>query len=293
MLYSGNGQLVLASESKLVEFLNSVVFVLGAPDPEMGRVQEVLETIGGSVSSVVVEAKIEFATVNGVRCHAGNAYKADPVHTDKMLVWLECRATEFVTPFISIDHHNDGDFGFGMNAENYWEGSSIGQLHRLLIVNGAHPAVLDKLFGADRYLVAASDHCPAAAYKGQCPGVDAMELANYRAARNAAFLKMDIEEYIASLSVSMEKAVSLPEMELGGEVYYVASEPIEFLNEVSLRLGIAVEYVMGGNARDPRTKVGLLGGSPALTAAWMKAKEGVLVDIYGAPARGYAGGYLA
>lgn len=292
MLYSGNGQLVLASESKLVEFLNSVVFVLGAPDPEMGRVQEVLGTIGGSVSSVVVEAKIEFATVNGVRCHAGNAYKVDSIHTDKMLVWIECGSAEMVCPFISIDHHNDGDFGFGMNAENYWQGSSIGQLHRLLLVNGAHPAVLDKLFGADRYLVAASDHCPSAAYKGQCPGVDAQELADYRAARNAEFLSMDVEKYIASLSVSMEKAVSLPEMELGGEVYYVASEPIDYLNEVSLRLGIAVEYVMDGNARDPRTKIGLLGGSPALTAAWMAAKEGVLVGIYGTPARGYAGGYL-
>ena len=82
------------------------------------------------------------------------------------------------------------------------------------------------------------------------------------------------------------------QLTIEGEVYYVASKPIDYLNEVSLRLGIAVEYVMDGNARDPRTKVGLLGGSPSLTAAWMAAKEGILVGIYGSPARGYAGGYL-
>ena len=283
MLYSGSDKLVLASEVNIQAFLSSVVFVIGARDPEMERIEHVLCRIGAGYIT---------AAINGVRCHAGNAYKADPVHTDKMLVWVECGTAEMVCPFISIDHHNEGDFGFSMGPENYWEGSSIGQLYRLLMVNGSHPAFLDTVFGDDRYLIAASDHCPAAAYKGLCTGIDPDKLAGYRAARNAEFLKMSVEEYIDGLNNSIELAKALPVMELGGEVYYVASEPIEFLNEVSLRLGITVEYVMGGNARDPRTKIGLLGGSPALTAAWMAAKEGVLVGIYGSPARGYAGGYL-
>lgn len=283
MLYSGNGQLVLASESKLVEFLNSVVFVLGAPDPEMDRIEHILCRIGAGYLTAVV---------NGVRCHAGNAYKADPVYTDKMLVWVECGSSNMSCPHIRIDHHNRGDFGFNMGPENYWEGSSIGQLYRLLMVNGSNQCFLDSVFGADKYLIAASDHCPAAAYKGLCTGIEPDELAGYRAVRNAEFLKMDIEEYIDGLNNSIELAKALPEMELGGEVYYVASKPIELLNEVSLRLGIAVEYIMEGNARDPRTKVGLLGGSPSLTAAWVAAKEGILIGIYGAPARGYAGGYL-
>lgn len=283
MLYSGNNNLVLANSAKIKGFLDSVVFVLGARDPEMGRIEHVLHNIGAGF----IHAKI-----NGVRCHAGNAYKADPVHTDKMLVWVECGTAEMVCPFISIDHHNDGDFGFNMGPENYWEGSSIGQLYRLLMANGSHPAFLDSVFGADKYLIAASDHCPAAAYKGLCAGIEPDELASYRAVRNAEFLKMSVEEYIDGLNNSIELAKALPVKELGGEVYSVANEPIDYLNEVSLRLGIAVEYVMPGSQRDPRTKVGLLGGSPSLTAAWMEHKKDSLVGIYGSPARGYAGGYL-
>ena len=284
MLYSGSDKLVLASEVNIQTFLDSVVFVLGARDPEMDRIEHVLYRIG---------AGLTHATIDGVRCHAGNAYKADMVFTNKMLVWVECGSSNMSCPHIRIDHHNRGDFGFNMGPENYWEGSSIGQLYRLLLANGSNQCFLDSVFGADKYLIAASDHCPAAAYKGLCTGIEPDVLAGYRAVRNAEFLKMDIEEYIDGLNNSIELAKALPVMELGGEPYSVALRPIDYLNEVSLRLGIAVEYVMDGNARDPRTKVGLLGGSPALTAAWMKAKEGMLTDIYGAPARGYAGGYLA
>ena len=284
MLYSGNNNLVLANSAKIKGFLDSVVFVLGAADPEMARIEKVLHDIG---------AGFTYATVNEVRCHPGNAYKADQMHTHNMIVWVECGSAEMACPHIRIDHHNEGDNGFSMGPENFWEGSSLGQLYRLLLANGAAQSVLDSLFGEDKYLVAASDHCPAAAYKGLCPGVDKWELAAYRARRNAEYLKVSVEEYISVLHDSIAIAEKLPVKELGGEVYYVANEPIDYLNEVSLRLGITVEYVMPGSQRDPRVKVGLLGGSPSLTAAWMEHKKDSLVGIYGSPTRGYAGGYLA
>lgn len=283
MLYSGNNNLVLANSAKIKGFLDSVVFVLGAADPEMARIEKVLHDIG---------AGFTYADIGGVRCHPGNAYKADSVFTHNMIVWVECGTAEMVCPHVRIDHHNEGDNGFSMGPENFWEGSSLGQLYRLLLANGASPAVLDSLFGEDKYLVAASDHCPAAAYKGLCPGVDKWDLAAYRARRNAEYIGISTEEYISVLHDSIAIAEKLPVKELGGEVYSVANEPIDYLNEVSLRLGIAVEYVMPGSQRDPRTKVGLLGGSPSLTAAWMEHKKDSLVGIYGSPARGYAGGYL-
>lgn len=179
MLYSGNGSLVLTNQTQLTEFLESVVFVLGAADPEMARIEKVLHDIG---------AGFTYAGIGGVRCHPGNAYKADSVFTHNMIVWVECGTAEMVCPHVRIDHHNEGDFGFAMGPENFWEGSSIGQLYRLLLVNGASPAVLDSLFGEDKYLIAASDHCPAAAYKGLCPGVDKWDLAAYRARRNAEYI---------------------------------------------------------------------------------------------------------
>lgn len=293
MLYNGNEQVVLTNAVQFQDFLESHIFLLGSNDPEMDRIEHIL---------IEINAHYLWALMDGKRCNPGNAYKLDSNSFDILgtgftPVFIECGSSnaEFMAqfvPFVRIDHHNANDPGFAMGPENYWEGSSLGQLYRLLLSKGASPCLLDKYFGEDRYLIAASDHCPAYAYQDKCPGIDPSILKEYRAVRSAKFLNMDIIEYKVRLQNSIEEALKLPQVELRGEIFLLATEEIFQLNEVSLILGLPVQYTMKPNARESRTKIGLLGGSPSLIQSWMEYQQMNLINIYGSPERGYAGGYL-
>jgi hypothetical protein len=105
---------------------------------------------------------------------------------------------------------------------------------------------------------------------------------------------MSVEEWTAIVDSSIAILRALPVATVGGGEYRVSTTDVQLLNHAQLIAGLPVQYIMQGNARDPRTKVGLLGGEPSMIAAWMaeKAESGELVDIYGDPARGYAGGYI-
>jgi hypothetical protein len=288
MLYNGNDQLVLTNTIQFNAFLKQHLFILGAADPEMDRIERAL---------VELSAQYIIAEVDGKRVNPGNAYKMQE-RLPKVFtpIFVECGGTnEYLAqyvPFVKIDHHNPGDFGFDKGPDQYWEGSSLGQLYRLLLANGASPCVLDMAFGEDRYYIAASDHCPSYAYRGLCPGIDPDFLKKSRAVRQADFNRMGLKEYLEKLDESIEKAYSLPTMELGGEAFLIASEEIFMLNEVSLILGLPVQYTMKPNARESRIKIGLLGGSPSLIQSWMEYQQMNLINIYGSPERGYAGGYL-
>jgi hypothetical protein len=153
--------------------------------------------------------------------------------------------------------------------------------------------VADAAFGEERFLVAASDHCPSHAFQGRCPGIDVEALKAMRARNSAAFNKQTPEEWLVVVNAAIEKLKELPVAVVGGQEYSVSVEDIPLLNHAQLITGLPVQYVMAGTPRDPRTKVGLLGGEPEMISAWMAEKRlGELVDVYGDPARGYAGGYL-
>jgi hypothetical protein len=194
---------------------------------------------------------------------------------------------------IVVDHHRPGDAGYGASPERFWEASSIGQMYRLLTRGyWVDVEVANAAFGEERLLIAASDHCPGHAFQGRCPGVDVAALKAMRARNSASFNKMEPDVWLATVEASIAKLRSFPRGSLAGHTYAIASEDIELGNHAQLIAGIPMQYIMAGTARDPRTKVGLLGGEPELIAAWMEFKAGSLVDIYGDPARGYCGGYL-
>jgi len=68
--------------------------------------------------------------------------------------------------------------------------------------------------------------------------------------------------------------------------------PIPEAPEASAITGIALMYSMVDRATG-RMKVGLLGAEPATIREWMErnALEMGLVEVYGDPARGFAGAY--
>ena len=268
---------------------NSIVVILGAADPEMNAVAIACGKLG---------IRTLQAAVDGVACHPGNAYKCDGfvdggVNADDYVISVECVVAGLV-PAFAADHHKPGDRGYGRPPAEFWAASSIGQVFQHLFDGGVPAMSLVEAFGEERYMIAASDHCPSHAFMGRCPGIDVTALKAMRARNSAAFCNMSVEEWTAIVDSSIAILRALPVATAGGGEYRVSVVDVPLLNHAQLIAGIAVQYVMSGNARDPRTKVGLLGGEPPMISAWMaeKLSTGELVDVYGDPQRGYAGGYI-
>lgn len=111
----------------------NVLFILGADDPEMRQIADILTSAGMAFG---------YAAVGAARCHPGNAYKADGVISPegKLLktyvdrVFVECEVAG-VKPVMIIDHHRPGDPGFDLPPSKYWQASSIGQVISFLAKN--------------------------------------------------------------------------------------------------------------------------------------------------------------
>lgn len=290
------------------EFFARHAFILGAADPEMTRIEKVLRTFGARV----IYAAFEGSDGSVARCHGGVAYKATHLlEGDSVLspaatvvsylrdthtpVWVECGipgASRSPESSYVLDHHNPGDPGYGGAPVLYWESSSLGQLWMLLIGHGVDPVAAAAAFGEDARLLAASDHCPSHAFQGRCPGVDVAALRSMRRANAAAFQKKALPDFDREVDAAVAALLALPEVVTSAGTYRVSTGDIPQLNHAQLEAGVPVQYTMPGNARDPRTKIGLLGGEPELIRLWMSSKASELIDIYGDPERGYAGGYL-
>lgn len=153
-------------------------------------------------------------------------------------------------------------------------------------------------------IVAAADHCPAAAYQGRVPGVDPVRLALWRAESRAAFQGRTVEAVLADVEAAAHCLThgeypwgDPAPMVLGGVVDLRESPPIPELPEASLRTG--VPYLASLPMPDGRTQV-VLGGAGEGTVAGTRPVEAFLggwaaahglTDPYGDPARGYAGAY--
>lgn len=288
------------------------LFILGASDPEMARIERHLAG----------RHRYAYAMRDGSRVHPGNAYRAEtfhdvlsdaclalPFNAPYHLVFVECRLEGLaLDDYTVVDHHRDGDPGFGMPPERFLEGSSLGQVLALL---GVDPSPEDRL-------VAAADHCPGAAYQGLCPGVRPVDLADYRTRERLAWIQSRPESaperraLLGDLSVrglnriydqTAARVRSAATLALGGypvkdvRPYGTLSE----LPEVLARIGVCALYrvVPAAGSRDPRCKVGIIGGGlgsapgrePVDAFLAEAADRFGLCDLYGDPVRGYAGGY--
>lgn len=74
-----------------------------------------------------------------------------------------------------IDHHRPGDPGYDCTETDYLNGSSLGQVLRLLKIS---PTLEQKY-------IAAADHCLVAAYRGKCPGIDPHKMLAFRLNKHA------------------------------------------------------------------------------------------------------------
>lgn len=259
---------------------------LGAKDPEMDRIDEILR-----------ENKQPFiyATKDGMRVHAANAYEADAVSAmktkGKSNIFVECRA-ENVSVGGVIDHHRPGDFGYAKEPRRYWEASSLGQVCNLLNIE---PTQKD-------FTLAAMDHCFNAVIQGKCPGVTPEDV-----------LKIKISEISKSTRVSTDKVQNEINRFIiiieNAELVTVDSQEVCDIKEV-LGIGYSLSYLSAqvaasvkGRAvfcriRDEEggpVRIHLCGDVQEKTAEYFKNIWGPangLVKIYGVPSRGYAGGTI-
>jgi hypothetical protein len=266
--------------------VQDVIFVLGAADPEMRAIEELLTTHGVPCARAMVDGK---------RVYPANAYDAElppaaaAVRARGGRVYLvEC--VGHVPPgAVRIDHHHAGDPGFGRPPREYWEASSVGQTVAVLadgIVDGvaATPALR---------LVAAADHCLGAAYRGECPDVEPGALMRWHVTSRALFEKRSETALLRDVDAARQALREATRVELAPGVF-AADLRDRFVPELLLAAARDGQCCLSAvMTRDGRTKVGCLVGTPAQVSAfidsWVPAHQ--LVDVYGDSARGFAGAY--
>ena len=251
------------------------IFILGGADAEMQRIEDILERHN---------VPYTYATVGSGRVHPGNAYKATGplVPEYDTTVFVECAVpVAGGVNVVVIDHHRPGDPGYGAPPEKFWEASSIGQVCNYL---GIAPDEED-------LIVAATDHCLSHAYAGRCPGVDPTRVAEFRIKSKAGFLGKGVDEINADIEAAIQQLKSAsqigPFKDMRGSVVPELPEAASIAGE---------KYIAQVTDRAGAEKV-VVGGStePQDVEYFMKeiGPEMGLTGIYGDPARGFAGGYVA
>jgi hypothetical protein len=265
----------------------STLFILGAMDPEMQEIVRILQELG----SIYI-----FATKDGEAVRPNNAYQADefkaPLGTERV-VFVECQAPfetsdPEVVEIVVIDHHRPGDPGY--DEPDVFRASSIGQLYRFL-------ELPEPEMGSETYLVGVCDHNLTYAYRRWSDAT--LQL---RAAQKAAFLGCteegilkDFHNAIDALKNAMESRPPATDVSGSGKspIDLREGRDIDFANEASAYLGVPIVYGPS-ELPDGRQKFGILGATPSQVQAWLDGEgfAGKLVDRYGVPSRGIAGGYI-
>jgi hypothetical protein len=251
---------------------NNSYFILGAPDPEMLTIEGILK-----------ERKLPygFATLRGRQVQTHEAYRADGttslIPQGAEIVFVECAVMGLQPGFI-IDHHHEGDPGYGKPPACYLEGSSLGQFLAYMDIEPTQ----------QHRVIAAADHCLMHAYKGSCPGVSPAELQAFRTSSRAAargLQEVELTSQIAQASQNLQKAERI---ELGGVLVAFLEEVPPETAEASAREGVPYAYVT--RRSDGTMKAGIQSAPPEAIQAWMDNCG--LKGVYGDPQRGFAGGYF-
>lgn len=255
---------------------NNDLFILGASDPEM---EEIEKRVRGAGLPVL------HAFFGHQRVQPCNAYRATgpSCETDRLVVCVECEVAG-LDAAVRIDHHRPGDPGYGQPPEKYWEASSIGQVCQRL---GIAPT-------KELRIIAAADHCLAAAYRGECPGVDPADLAQWRIASRAAFQRVDplyLMEQVDRAKRILQKApiIVIGDTKVADVRQYGVVKELPEAAAMTNTPFVAQTADKGG-----RQKLVIQAAPVNAVRAFIESwgpQQG-LTEIYGDPQRGFAGGYL-
>lgn len=272
----------------------TLFFLLGTDDPEMKEIERLLTAL---------DQPFAHASVGGRRVHAGNAYAADvpTIPTGRTLVLVECALRSKV-----VDHHRPGDPGYDLPAGKFWEASSLGQIIDLLDreVSDFSERLGWSLLAIPERLrhIAAMDHHPAAAWRGECPGIRPEYVGELRVEAIAAGTGHTVADVLAMVEKWRERKASAPVVNMAGCAVFdftahdcgiVYSLEYLTLQEAAFRDGFACLLRSRDRVGEPDKVIAT--ALSALAVAFFKAEWGPaqgLTGIYGVPERGYAGGYM-
>ena len=272
--------------------LKTTLFILGANDPEMQYIEDILLEENYKVAYATEEdgSRIAASLAYTDRCNHYTLVKDRCIEGITTYVTIE-NGLKFDcdTEVIKIDHHNEGDFGFGMEASQYWQASSVGQLFKLI----------GKRVNNKARLIAAGDHCPAAAYEGLCPNVVPSELLDHRIANRAKFMRLKYDEVMAMFEEAKELILDAKSILISTDSVFTVKdltaidcEQYPMIPEASAYLGIPITNKMY-NEKLGTVCFMVKANNELLVKRWMEAaKENGLVNVYGDAVRGYAGGYV-
>lgn len=330
---------------------DNTLLILGAADPEMDAIEAVARAAGATVVYATDDTgeRVHPRTMYSSTGTTNDAVVRRAIRQDARVAVVECTGLFGVWADIyprmspcahgvhpwpivtTIDHHCAGDRGFGRPPVEYLSASSIGQA--ILWLRGhagyhrdddgvwhsyaSEPVDMTNPVPEQILLIAAADHCLAAAYRGECPGVDPDALLAWRVSSRAAFQGRAEDELRADIEIARECIRSAPWVTVGSHTHTedhdwsssvcegcarelprvrdLRGDRIPELVEAAMIEG--AEY-MAGPFIDPRDPAGrkkyTVSGSPATVSAWMAWADDYLdvEDIYGDPERGFAGGYI-
>jgi len=305
--------------------MNRRIWILGAADPEMVAIEILLRKAGEQVAYAQVGGR-RVSPGNAYQAEGTSASVARPV------VLVECGgpALDGLEVVARCDHHRPGDPGYGLRPAKFWGASSLGQVCGLLLREtytewrqGPHEYdEYSRVIRRDLLLVAAADHCLGAAYRGECPGVEPDALMRWRVASRATFQGRPEAEVLADVERARLMLRIAPALLLNPvserphthdhdwsssvcdgcdgcavDDIFVRDlrreTPIPELPEAAARDDVA--YISGPLVGPDGKRKYTCSGRPehvkAFLETWAEAQG--LIDLYGDPARGFAGGYAS
>jgi hypothetical protein len=257
--------------------------VLGAQDPEMREIEAVLASAGVPAFHAAhqgrrVSAQTAYHADAVVRMTAGGVPRAALLPPKAPVVNVES-TLRGVTPVLRVDHHHPGDPGYEQPPERYLDGSSLGQVLRLL---EREPTETQRL-------LAAADHCLSAAYQGRCSGVDPDELLFLRASWRALIDQRTLSDVIEAILTAAKRVRRHWDSEFGESRFLDPTAIPRDLPEGAAYAGVPVRY--RALQADGVLKEMIKGATPERIAAFMAEHEAAGRSTYGNPHRGYAGAY--
>lgn len=256
--------------------------VLGARDPEMDAVGRV---------ALAARLNVLWACKNGKPVAYDQMYSADWPKPQPGQLWVECSPPEGKAGLDFVDHHNPGDPGFEKPPSEFWEASSLGQVWTRLHPDKAPPEALK--------VIAAADHCPHAAYKGECRDIDPGKVVAFAAEQIAITNGSDLKEVLQEVYRYIHRIRVAKNRKVAGTTFYHHTNPVTsnhhwlVLREAALWHGIGVVAHVWVGSEEWLKVAGHT--TSKFIRAFMAGEvfpEKAMTRVYGDASRGYAGGLL-
>lgn len=269
----------------------AITAILGASDPEMSAIERILRDAGARV--------LYAAGLDATRVHPGNAYRAvclldgraEASQLPEGEVWLiECAPArgawwhDAVASARRIDHHRPGDPGYGRPPAEFLAASSLGQTIAALRLP---PRAITR----EMRMVAAADHCLAAAYAGKCPGIGPETLARWRAESRAQHRGCSVSQILADIDRATAALRAAPTIEIAGVRVADLGTTVPEAPEAAARIGMPFLATVVEPDYGRRKRV-LQAAPYDVVAAWLAEMQAEGHETYGDPARGFAGAYI-